>query len=529
MLEIYKESLYDLLNPDTKPSELKIKEHPKKGIYIQNLQEEYISELEEFLNLIEEAESYRVVSETGLNKTSSRSHLLFKLEITQKLLDGSEKRGMLNLIDLAGSEKVSKTGAVGETLEEAKKINLSLSTLGQVISNLSSNNQEYIPYRDSKLTRILQDSLGGNYKTSLIVTCSPHQCNAEETISTLKFAKRAKKIKCSVKLNIKRSTEELELIIAKLTSELKRSHQEIRRLRNLAGLPQLPNNAPLYSGSELYKETIESSEKELSNTISNSYSQNNLGISNLGTSPQNLFISNQSMSDLFGINKGERNMSDKNLDYFLTKTENPHSEKFEIEIEKLKEEISQLKEENLNLKEKLDQSEELINKDYEKRLKDLRILNKENMDKFFEYLKEINLYKELYEKYEEEDFSGNELFNSELLCNFNNFHRNLDQIINELKSKAFEVDSSSSYSENIFISYENTLTQSKLFLKDILKMLVKKNDLFKSISNPFEDSIDNTSKIKMENIQLIFVSSFYEKMLFDVLNKIMIDISNFLI
>jgi kinesin family protein 5 len=230
MLEIYKENLHDLLNPHTKANDLKIKEHPKKGIYVMNLTEEYISNEDEFLLLIENAEEIRAVASHDLNKHSSRSHLLFQLEIIQKMPDDTEQRGMLNLIDLAGSEKVGKTHASGEILEEAKKINLSLSTLGNVISALTSSKNEFVPYRDSKLTRILQDSLGGNYKTTLIVTCSPHIYNCEETISTLKFASRAKKIKNKVKLNIKRSVEQLEAIIENLNKQLILSQEEINKL-----------------------------------------------------------------------------------------------------------------------------------------------------------------------------------------------------------------------------------------------------------------------------------------------------------
>lgn len=238
MLEIYKECLYDLLNPENDSKVLKIKETKDKQIYVQNLTEEYITNIEDFLLLIDQADQYRVVSETGLNKQSSRSHLLFIIEILQQLPDGSEKCGKLNLIDLAGSEKIAKTGAQGETLEEAKKINLSLSTLGNVISSLSSE-KDHIPYRDSKLTRILQDSLGGNSKTTLIVACSPHVFNSDESSSTLKFALRAKKIKNKVKQNIKKSTEELEKLIEELSKKLQIAKIEIDRLkRKLNDLPQ---------------------------------------------------------------------------------------------------------------------------------------------------------------------------------------------------------------------------------------------------------------------------------------------------
>lgn len=130
------------------------------------------------------------------------------LEIKQRYPNDTEKKGKLNLVDLAGSEKVGKTGAMGDVLEEAKKINLSLSCLGNVIHSLTTNS-EHIPYRDSKLTRILQESLGGNFKTSLLVTCSSHSSSLEETLSTLKFATRAKSIKNNFKMNIKNSPESL--------------------------------------------------------------------------------------------------------------------------------------------------------------------------------------------------------------------------------------------------------------------------------------------------------------------------------
>ena len=143
------------------------------------------------------------------------------LYIKQILPDGCEKNGTLNLVDLAGSEKVSKTGAIGETLEEAKKINLSLSCLGNVINYLGSGNHDFVPYRESKLTRLLKDSLGGNFKTTLVVTCSPHSYNVEETISTLNFANRAKNVKNKIKINIKITSDEYERIINGLQDKLK--------------------------------------------------------------------------------------------------------------------------------------------------------------------------------------------------------------------------------------------------------------------------------------------------------------------
>merc|ERR1712137_1065258 len=187
----------------------------------EHLSEEYVSSEEDIADLIRQGETSRSVASTKMNARSSRSHSLFIITVEQKnLADGSTKEGRLNLADLAGSEKVGKTGATGNTLEEAKKINQSLSALGNCINALTKSNAKHIPYRDSKLTHILRESLGGNCKTTLLVACSPHIFNLEETVSTLQFAKRAKTIKNSVKVNKQRSVEELMAIIEKLKKEL---------------------------------------------------------------------------------------------------------------------------------------------------------------------------------------------------------------------------------------------------------------------------------------------------------------------
>ena len=153
----------------------------------------------------------RAVAATNMNQESSRSHSIFVVTITQKNLEsGSAKSGQLFLVDLAGSEKVGKTGASGQTLEEAKKINKSLSALGMVINALTDGKSTHIPYRDSKLTRILQESLGGNSRTTLIINCSPSSYNDAETVSTLRFGVRAKSIKNKAKVNAELSPAEMK-------------------------------------------------------------------------------------------------------------------------------------------------------------------------------------------------------------------------------------------------------------------------------------------------------------------------------
>ena len=221
VLEIYKEVMYDLLSQQN--ADIKIQENPETGLVIDGLSEVYLSSINEFFDYVELSQTNRKTAETKLNHNSSRSHCILILEVSQSFKkEKIIKKGTLNLVDLAGSEKISKTGAVGLTLEEAKKINLSLSTLGNVIHALT-HKAEHIPYRDSKLTRLLKESLGGNYKTSLIVTCSPHSYNLDEVISSLLFAKRVKTIKNIVKVNIKYSYEELQKMVYLLNDKLKRA------------------------------------------------------------------------------------------------------------------------------------------------------------------------------------------------------------------------------------------------------------------------------------------------------------------
>ena len=144
--------------------------------------------------------------------------------------DGSSKTGKLYLVDLAGSEKIGKTGAVGQTLEEAKSINKSLTTLGKVIVALTDKKATHIPYRESKLTRILTESLGGNSKTCLIVTCSPHPYNDAETLSTLRFGQRARNIKNTPKVNREYTVPELKKLLDKAEDKIKTLEAKIRIL-----------------------------------------------------------------------------------------------------------------------------------------------------------------------------------------------------------------------------------------------------------------------------------------------------------
>ncbi|KAI8911609.1 P-loop containing nucleoside triphosphate hydrolase protein [Gorgonomyces haynaldii] len=200
-LEIYNEEIKDLLvKPAKNPKGgLDLKEHPETGVYVKDLAAIVVKSVEEMDNLMTVGNKHRSVGATLMNENSSRSHSIFSITIesSEPGLDGEPKyvSGKLHLVDLAGSERQSKTGATGDRLKEATKINLSLSALGNCISALVDGRSSHIPYRDSKLTRLLQDSLGGNAKTLMIATLSPASYNYDETLSTLRYANRAKSIK----------------------------------------------------------------------------------------------------------------------------------------------------------------------------------------------------------------------------------------------------------------------------------------------------------------------------------------------
>lgn len=203
-LEIYQEEIRDLLHKD-QAKRFELKESPDKGVYVKDLSAFITKNESEIEHVMNVGNQNRSVGATNMNEHSSRSHAIFiiTIECSQVYADGEThiRVGKLNLVDLAGSERQAKTGASGTRLKEATKINLSLSALGNVISALIDEKSTHIPYRDSKLTRLLQDSLGGNSKTVMVATIGPASYNFEETLTTLRYANRAKNIKNKPKIN----------------------------------------------------------------------------------------------------------------------------------------------------------------------------------------------------------------------------------------------------------------------------------------------------------------------------------------
>ena len=234
-LEIYMEDVRDLLAKDqTKNFELR--ERPDTGVYVKDLSTfvcKSISEIEHVMNV---GNQNRSVGRTNMNEHSSRSHAIFIITVECSEQDAAGEShirvGKLNLVDLAGSERQAKTGAVGERLKEATKINLSLSALGNVISALVDGKSVHVPYRDSKLTRLLQDSLGGNARTVMVANIGPANYNYDETITTLRYANRAKNIKNKPRINEDPKDallREFQEEIARLKAQLHQREPKVKR------------------------------------------------------------------------------------------------------------------------------------------------------------------------------------------------------------------------------------------------------------------------------------------------------------
>ncbi|KPU76318.1 uncharacterized protein Dana_GF11865, isoform E [Drosophila ananassae] len=205
-MEIYNEKVHDLLDPKPNKQSLKVREHNVLGPYVDGLSQLAVTSYQDIDNLMTEGNKSRTVAATNMNAESSRSHAVFSVVLTQILTDqatgvSGEKVSRMSLVDLAGSERAVKTGAVGDRLKEGSNINKSLTTLGLVISKLADQtngrkggNDKFVPYRDSVLTWLLKDNLGGNSRTVMVATISPSADNYEETLSTLRYADRAKRI-----------------------------------------------------------------------------------------------------------------------------------------------------------------------------------------------------------------------------------------------------------------------------------------------------------------------------------------------
>lgn len=242
-LEIYNELMADLLalalNPETS-SNLAIQEDDRGSVNVKGLLKRICNNEEEALSMLFEGETNRTISEHKLNKASTRSHCIFTIYLEMRSrVESSEKiiYSKLNLVDLAGSERTKKSGSEGQTLIEAQFINKSLSFLEQVVVALSEKQRDHIPYRQSKLTNLLKDSIGGNCKTILISNIWPEATHLEETISTLKFASRMMKVSNEASINVHLDPQ---VLLKKYEKEIKELKQELAMHDTLANRGRIP-------------------------------------------------------------------------------------------------------------------------------------------------------------------------------------------------------------------------------------------------------------------------------------------------
>lgn len=230
MVELYLENLKDLLVPKkSEPVPLEIKKNAHGMVVVEGAHEIPIDSLEQANKIFEFGLDNRKTASTNMNATSSRSHLVFSIVINSRNKQTGQKTiGKLSLVDLAGSERVSKTGATKDRLKEALSINKSLSALGNVISALGDGKKKHIPYRDNKLTMLMEDSLGGNAKTLMFVNVSPADYNSDETNTSLTYAKRVKNIKnVAVKNTQTKQYDKMNKIILDLQTEITRLEKKL--------------------------------------------------------------------------------------------------------------------------------------------------------------------------------------------------------------------------------------------------------------------------------------------------------------
>uniref|UniRef100_A0A4W3HM95 Kinesin family member 13A n=1 Tax=Callorhinchus milii TaxID=7868 RepID=A0A4W3HM95_CALMI len=268
-MEIYNEKVRDLLDPKGSRHSLKVREHKVLGPYVDGLSQLAVTGFEDIESLMSEGNKSRTVAATNMNEESSRSHAVFNIILTQTLYDvqsstSGEKVSKLSLVDLAGSERVSKTGAAGERLKEGSNINKSLTTLGLVISALADkvggkSKNKFVPYRDSVLTWLLKDNLGGNSKTAMIATISPSGDNYEETLSTLRYADRAKRIVNHAVVNEDPNAK----IIRELREEVEKLKEQLNQAESLKA-PELKEK--LDESEKLIKDLTVTWEEKLRKT-----------------------------------------------------------------------------------------------------------------------------------------------------------------------------------------------------------------------------------------------------------------------
>ena len=466
--QIYNEKIQDLI--DTRKTDLAIREDKNKGIWVEDCTEEYVESEQEMFNFFQNGASNRAVASTKMNALSSRSHSLFAVIIYQRnIITESSKTGKIYFVDLAGSEKMSKAGIEGNTmLKEAQNINKSIMTLGMVINALTKG-AKHIPYRDSKLTRVLQESLGGNSLTNLIINCSPSMSNQTETLSTLRFGQRAKLIKNKVVANTQQSVKELMM-------KLKQAEEKIKALEEIIGTGKVDGNV---EEDKIRKKCPEC--KKLLNKI------NYLSVQNNNYLQENEYLQ-KDKEDL------QEEIKNKNKELLILneKIINLENKINNISEEQLKSyiEIQKTLEDYTNIVKKIQSS--IINKKYA----EVNKLNDTAYKKWTEFMGKlgvelkINNLKNNMNQNEDLNYSKN-ISNEKLETmeeEFNEKEKQYLKTIDELKDKLNNNNGKQIIKNNLKIIDKSTLEELSSQLKDYL-FRSKSTKLIKDMNKKISDSL----------------------------------------
>ena len=505
-VEIYNEEVRDLLGKtDVK---LDIREDPKKGTFIKDLVYITLAGTDDIQRALNKGNNNRHVGATSMNDQSSRSHSLFTVYLEIQEGEGNNKKirsGKLNLVDLAGSERVGKTNATGKTFDEGKKINLSLTALGSVIDALSSN-RKHIPYKDSKLTRLLADSLGGNTKTVMFANVSPASYNYEETVGTLRYASRAKLIKNAPKIN----EDPKDALLRQMEDEIKRLKEQLA-----GGQIDVPVDMPVKK-ILLKKESKEMDEDE-----------KNMLLKKIAELEKGMLKSEEEKMETI-----EEEYDDNN-EHKLTKEEFDRLKKeHEIEKKKFKEyrenqlkQAKEMEEKYLKLEEEKQKKEESLQNNVNKLLEQIKFLSDEIEDLRFDNLCNRNDYMENIKGIHKDNLLYREIIRH--LLTDNEYRKIIDKskYIDEdekwkiqpfqIEEKKLSLKNVQPYQIQTFI--ENNISKRELFLDDNLfdeddyynpiplresrkniKIYAKKK-IFSNYGDEFDDVEDDNNNINYDN------------------------------
>ena len=464
--QIYNEKIQDLI--DTRKTDLAIREDKNKGIWVEDCTEEYVESEQEMFNFFQNGASNRAVASTKMNALSSRSHSLFAVIIYQRnIITESSKTGKIYFVDLAGSEKMSKAGIEGNTmLKEAQNINKSIMTLGMVINALTKG-AKHIPYRDSKLTRVLQESLGGNSLTNLIINCSPSMINQSESLSTLRFGQRAKLIKNKVVANTQQSVKELMM-------KLKQAEEKIKELEEIIGAGKVDG---ISEDDKNRKKCPEC--KKLTNKINYLTVQNN-----------NYLQENEDLQkDKEDLQEEIKNKNKEQL-ILNEKISNLEKKMKKISQEQLKSytEIQKNMEDYTNIVKKIQSSIQ------SKNFSEVNKLNDGAYKKWIELMGKLGVELKInnLKNSQNEDLNYNKNFNNEKLETleeeFNEKEKQYLKTIDDLKDKLKNNQSNQIVKNNLKIIDKSTLEELSTQLKDYL-FRTKSTKLIKDMNKKISDSL----------------------------------------